>query len=214
MVLPAVCICSITAIMMTLGAVGIIQDVKRIDDPDVIYGVIIFLFFILLAIGYTFHLCARQHPILKIHNEGIWIRIIGTSVQINPLLGCLFGFVLTALLKAVIMAWHVITLQLFRIRIIRLRWENITDIQNEKGTFIMKEAKFVIAGLYEEEYNDFEEEHSLKYYTISYDTGSFGISLDNVAEAVQYFFHHPDARETLPSWQDDDMLHSNKDFVF
>ena len=212
-VLPAVSICCITAIMMLLGAVGIIHNVKSFGDSDVIYGMIIFIFFILLAIALIFRLCALQCPVLKIHREGLWIRTIGTSTRIDPLLGCVLGVVFALLFKAFMMVWSVITLQLFCIRIVRLQWENITDIQDESETLI-KRRKFMIAGLYEKEYNDFSQGFSLEHYTISYDAEDFSVSIAVVNESVQFFLHNPDAREFLPSWQDEETLLGNDTFDF
>ena len=208
-VFPAVGICCLTAIIMALGAIDGGHDVKDFADDDVIYGVIIFIFFILLAVAFTFQICARQRPILKIHKEGLWIRTIGISRRKDSVLGCLlgavFGFALVVLFRAFIMVWHVITLQLFRIRIVRLRWEDITDVQDMQRTFTHN-RKFKIAGWYKKEYNDFEQEFSLEHYGILYDAREFSVPIDNVISAVQFFQYHPDERETLPSWQEEEVL--------
>jgi len=209
-VFPAICICSITAVMILLGLFGIIHGVKSPFDSDVIYGVIIFIFFILLAIAVTFQLCVRQRPILKIYREGLWIRTIWTSSRINPILGCLlgiaFGFILTVLLKTFIMVWHVITLQAFRIQTVRLRWENI-DI-------LPKDSAFTFTGWCEKEYDDFGQDIPLEYCTVDYQADSFGTSIDKVIEGVQFFLHNPDEREMLPSWQEEDSRFGNGTFEF
>jgi len=197
-VFPAVGICCLTAIMMLLGAIGIVRDVKSFGDNDVIYGVIIFAFFILLAIALTFRLCALQRPILKIHKEGLWIRTIMTSDQINPYLGCLLGFFLTSLLRAFTMVLQVITLQLFRIRLVRLRWENIDVVVNMRT--------LEIKGMIDKDEDDFGQETTREHHASIFGTDSFGTSFAAVTESVQFYLHNPDSREMLPSWQEEDIV--------
>jgi hypothetical protein len=95
-----------------------------------------------------------------------------------------------------IMFWQMLTLQMFQIRTVRLRWENIVEAIPPDW------ATFAVAGYYDKDMNDvFEQENSQKYFAVNYRPDSFGTSLKKVIEAVQFYYHNPDARETLPSWE-------------
>ena len=47
------------------------------------------------------------------------------------------------------------------------------------------------------------------WYYIAYGADSFGMPVAQVKEAVFYFQNNPNSRETLPSWQDDEILFGN-----
>jgi len=222
-VLPAFCMCGITAVMMLLGAIGIVQDAKNFHDDDMIPGAIFFVVVTLLTIGLAFQLWSRQRPILKIHKEGLWIRTIGVPARGNSylaylvgiagcVLGGVFGIILLLLIKSLCMLWHVITLKLFQIQIVRLQWENIVDVQAIKSTWT-RNAELTIAGLYGKEYNDFTQEFSLEPYVIAYGESDFYSDIAKVSEAVQYFLRNPDEWATLPSWHDEDLFGSGGVFA-
>ena len=149
-----------------------------------------------LAIASAFRVYALQWPILKIYKEGLWIRTIGTPVKVDPVLGALFGI----LLLIPIMLWQLVTVQMFQTRTVRLRWEDIDTKQTGNWNL-------VIAGrLNEANENSFDPED---WYYIAYGADSFGMPVAQVREAVFYFQNNPDSRETLPSWQDNEILFGN-----
>jgi hypothetical protein len=179
-----------------------IYENDAVEKEAIVGGIIAIIVFVLPAIACTFQLYARQRPILKIYKEGLWIRSIGTSTQISQSIGCLLGgYVVFFILF--IMALQVITLQAFRIQIFRLRWEYITDMPAKKGT-LTQYGELTVDGWYEKDNNEFNQDLTLKHYTTSYGVSSFGTSINKVIETVQFYHHNPDARETLPSWQDEE----------
>jgi hypothetical protein len=182
------------------------------DKEEMIAAIIGISIFMVCLIACAFQVYARQRPILKIHKEGLWIRSIGVPIKYNVFVGCLLGYFVIFLI-AFILVWQLITLQLFRIRIVRLKWENITEWQANKGTFTRKE-QFLIGGWYEKDYHDFEQEFALEPYWGSYESGDFGMAIGKVSEAILFYMHNPDARETLPSWQDDEFTFGNVTFDF
>ena len=159
-----------------------------------------------LVVACIFQVYARQYPALNICREGIETRSIGVPMPSNLIMGCLFALGLWIFVLPFIALWQVVTLQAFRIRTFRWRWENIDAIPTAIGSF-------AIAGYLSKNHHDLEQD-SQEYCSIPYNTDSFGVSIDKVMGAVQFFLHHPDARTELPSWQDEDSLYRNEALDF
>ena len=148
------------------------------------------------AIAFVVQVITRQLPTLIIYQEGIWIRVVETPIQDYPVLQVLQ----LAMFQIVfVMFWRLITGQMFQTPTYRLRWENIETIWTETGTF-------AITGWIDKDRFDFEQDAPLKYLTISCTVDSFGTPIRKVNESVQFFLHNPDAREFLPSWQDEETM--------
>ena len=148
-----------------------------------------------IAIAFAFQVFALQRPILKICKEGLWIRSIGTRYEIDPVLTIL-GFDL--ILIIFIMLWQLMTLQMFRIKVIHWQWDHF-DLLPKYGIFS------VTGWLDKDNKNDFEQGTPVPY-TVSYGADSFSVSIDIVRKTIQFYIHNPDSRETLPSWQDDETM--------
>ena len=94
-----------------------------------------------------------------------------------------------------------------RIRKVRLRWEHVDVIPRQMG--------LDIAGVIDKKIQSDFDETSFERYAVSYGLlHSFGESIAAVNESVQFFLHNPDAREFLPSWQDEETLLGNDTFDF
>jgi hypothetical protein len=148
---------------------------------------IIGLILAILVIAWVFQIFARRQPLLQFYREGIMIRLIGTRMPEY--------FVGIGMIIAVfIIYWQFITLKLFQIRTIHWRWENLEPMLPKKGTLW-------IAG-------ESGKDVPLGYatYSSTYETDPFVKYLDDVIEAVQFYYHNPDQRETLPSWQDEETV--------
>jgi len=162
-------------------------------DIDMLVVVIFFSLFILLFAACVFQIRNRKRPILTICKEGLLIRSLGTPINIDPYLNIMFGFVPIV----IIVFWRLITLQMFRKRTVRLRWENVDVMAGEDGLTI-------IDWFDKENNNDVGRRASLEHYTISYGVYSFRESVGRVGESVQFFLHNSAAREELPSWLNED----------
>jgi len=162
------------------------------------------LFWLFIFVVCAFQVFARQRPLLKIYQEGMEIRAIGAPIYISLFMNVLgFG----TLLFLLIVFCQFITLQMFRIRTIRLRWDNVSVIPTP-GTL-------AIGGWFIKNVNDdFGQETSLEYYAVSYEVASFRVSIGKVSEALLFFLHNPDSRETLPSWQNEETVFGNDAFDF
>jgi hypothetical protein len=148
----------------------------------------------ILVVACAFQTLARLCPVIKIHKEGLRIRTLGTPPYFSVLSLIspvhLLLFIITTIFLFV-------TLQMFRIRKYHLRWEQIESTLLARGTF-------TIAGLcgIENDADDAQETPPV-FRSITYDEDAFGItSVEELNEAIQFFLSNPDARETLPSWQD------------
>jgi len=148
-----------------------------------------------LVIACAFQLYARQYPVLKICQEGIETRTIGVPTPNNLLMGILFALGLWVFILPLIALWQVITFQAFRVQTFHFRWENIDAIPTATGAF-------TINGLVEKNSNDFDHD-TPEYWSIPYGTDSFGVSINKVMGAIQFFLHNPDVWNNLPSWQDE-----------
>ena len=144
--------------------------------------------FLLLIVGtvimtvplvFMYRLYALQRPILKIFREGLEIRTVGTTLP------DIQAWDITHYLTMFILIGQFVTLQMFRTRTVRLRWENIHEMFEGKGVFSL-------AG------------RTDRPFRVSYGCYSFGMPTDEVNEAVQFFLWNADFRETLPSWHDEE----------
>jgi len=152
------------------------------------------LLLIPIAFASSFQVFARQWPILKIHKEGLWVRSIGTHYRIDPALHIIPGLAL--LLIILIMLWQLFTLQMFRTQVIHWRWEDLDIMLPGNGNFS-------IVGWID---GDDSAQIDLKPHTLSYGADAFEMSINIVRDAVQFFHDHPDLRETLPSWRNDENM--------
>ena len=161
----------------------------------------------LLAFVCAFQVLARRRfPFLQIHRKGLEIRTVGVPIYIDPVLH-LLGF--GTFIMFFIALWHLVTLQMFRIRKVRLPWEKMTVIPTSDT--------LAIGGWFDKENgNDFnfEQKPSSEYYAISYDCYSFGIPVAKVSEAVLFFRYNPDSWEVLPNWQDEGTEFGHDTFDF
>ena len=195
---------------LVMGLLAILGN-EQVSDPEAWGGFIIAgLFISLLACACCFQVFARQTPILGIYQEGIIIRTIGSPVLVNNLiLRILCAFGLFIIILPLIGLWKCITLQAFRIRTVRLRWEKVV-------TILPDEKSLTIAGWFEKDHDGgFELDAAPEFYhAVSYDTDSFGISIGKVIEAVVFNAFNPDSREMLPSWHDTEAMLGNDTFDF
>ena len=163
-------------------------------------------FLLPFAIFFTFQIFAMQSPILTIYQEGLGIRAVGgIPVRSHPIL----IFTHIALFQEwLTLLWQLLTLQLFQIRTFYLRWKNINIVANA-GTL-------EIGGLIDKNEYGFGQDTSLEseWHTTFFRVDSFGTPIAAVNESVQFFLHNPDARESLPSWQDEKTLLGNDTFDF
>jgi hypothetical protein len=160
-------------------------------SPDSIADVFFLTLFVLLFSACIFQVYARKRPIFKIYREGLWIRSLGTPISVNLFLNTLCLFIPIIL----IVFWQLITLQVFRVRTVRLHWENVDVMSGE-------DSLTIIDWFNKENLEDFGKHMSMEHYTVSYGAYSFRIPIDKVNEAVQFFLHNPDSRKMLPSWHD------------
>ena len=161
----------------------VMKDSDTRDRRDL--GIVLLVIGMVVApipLVFTYRLYALQWPILKIYREGLEIRIIGTTLPETPAWDVIG---ITQFSTMLILIWQFITLQMFRTRTVRLRWENITEM-------LVGKDFFSIAG------------RADKPVLVSYKKYSFGIPTDAVNEAVQFFLWNADSRETLPSWHDEE----------
>ena len=167
------------------------------------------LVFVSTALACIFQVYARQMPILKIFRDGMVIRSIGVQLRYGSdnLIGQYFWYTTGPIILPRIILWHCISLQAFRIRTFLFRWEDITDLLTNKN-------EFKIEGWCEQNRNDFKREVPLEFWFFLYESHDFGTSIRKVGESVQFFLHNPDARESLPSWQDEETLFGNETFDF
>ena len=194
------------AVWFTMGLSVLLDIDSPKDRPEAIGLLILALFFSPLVIASVFQVCSRQRPILKLYKEGLWIRTVGVPFNVeykHSLVNSLI-LLINPLIFAFIFAFagllQLMTLRMFQIQTTRLRWENIDKAQPER----LEGEAFTITGWCEKENdNDFVQDVPLEHKTISYTVLSFGESLSEVIEAVLFFHHNADARETLPSWQDE-----------
>ena len=182
--LPAIFICA----LVLLSLLGIIESVQAEPNRGAeIQLIVAGLFWLLFFVACAFQLYALQTPCLAISKEGIIIRTIGTPIRFNLILNILFGYL--PLLIGVL--WQ------FRVRLVRLQWEDIDVVVNTRT--------LEINGMIDNDVDDFGRETTREQHTSIFGTDSFGVAFDKVIESVQFFLHNPDAREMLPSWQEDDI---------
>jgi len=182
-----------------LSWLGIIEPLYGEPNPKAEIALMVGgLFCTLFSIACTFHVYALQTPNLTIYKEGLCILVIGTPIRFNPIRNILFGY-LPALLAVLLQ---------FKTRLVRLRWENINIVANA-GTL-------EIGGLIDKDEYNFGQDTSpeSEWHTTFFGVDSFGTPIAKVSESVQFFLHNPDARETLPSWQDEETLLGNDTFDF
>ena len=195
-----------------------LQEIARAHEAGIPLLVIggIFLF---VSAACAFQVLARQFSLLRVYREGIEIRTIGTPIQVDPILHILgFG----SLVMLLIAFWHFVTLQMFRIRTVRLPWETVVVIPTKRT--------LAIAGWFDKENdnsfednpfrgntledNSFEQETSSEYYAVSYDAHSFGTPIGKAIKTVQFFLFSADSRVVLPSWQSEETVLGNETFAF
>ena len=204
-------LCPTVAIWFIIGLAHPLGFELNADFEMGLASMILGLILLLLVLASFFQVFARQTPILKIYREGMMIRIIGTPIPINHDNMYLQIVVHTGgilLLFPLVVLWQCITLQAFRIRTVHLRWENV-EVAWETGILHVK-------GLIDKNMNDVFDQKAASEsdYAVSYYTASFGTPIAAVNESVQFFLHNPDARESLPSWQDEETLFGNDTFDF
>ena len=201
----------------------LVSDMIEQVDPDDPADLWFFILFVgLLSIPTLsvsiFQVYVRQSPILKIYREGIRIREVWTPIQETPFLrvsAYTGGVFLALFFIAFVMLWRFLTLQMFQTRTFYLRWENITDMWAERNErYVEAETLITIVGLIEQDHNDSEQDALVEHKSFSFPTGFFGRPLGIVFEAVDFFGYNPDARETLPSWQNKNILSGNETFDF
>jgi len=186
--------------MGVLFCLGIEQAPRDDSEPG---SILLAGCILMMLVGYCiFQIYFRQRPILKICREGLWIRTIGTPMPRTNIMIILHAQIVIPIW----IFWQCITLQAFRIRTIRLRWENIDMIPPEQYAF-------TLAGWHEKDYNDFDQNAPLEHYAVHYRADSFGVSVNKVIAAVQFFQDNPDERTMLPSWQEE-VLPGNNTFNF
>jgi hypothetical protein len=180
-------------------AIGFLNILKSIPngelDLDKIVGPLIAgtLIAIPAVIG-VFEVIAAQYAIISIHKEGLFFRY-GTSYRFSRFFvfsNIFFVFIPILLITL----WKTITLQFFPKRTSYLRWQHTKSVLLEGGVLL-------IVGRFTTISNDFEQDVPSEHTTFHYSTHYFGEPISKVIEAVQFYYRNPDARETLPSWQDE-----------
>ena len=208
----------LVAIWFVMGIVFLLGIGEPPNGDSALVGGITMMIVALLALPFViesfFLVLARQRPILKIYREGIWIRFLGAE---PPLRLETKGLIQEALLHHVapliflitypVKIWQLLTLKTFQTRIVYLHWEYIEPSNSTQ-------AFYTISGWAKVKNNDFEQDVPMKYLTTSYEGDSFGTALRKVVETIEFFWRNPDTRETLPSWQDEELLIHNDTFGF
>ena len=191
----------------------VLLDIEPYNGMDKLVGIIpvsIGLLYAPMILVCCFQVFARQTPTLKIYQEGMIVRSFGISIRFdsNNLIGQYLWHALGAIYLPLIVLWQCITSQAFRIRTVQLRWENFDVIRwTETGSY-------AISGWSDKDRHDSAQDTPLEHIEISCTADSFGTPIAIVSESVQFFRHNPDARESLPSWQDEDTLLGNETFDF
>jgi hypothetical protein len=199
--------------MCIIGVLCCFDIMKPIaNDPGFIVGtslIIVGLILMHIVIDWAFHVFAKQRPIIRICREGIVLRIIGTLFPSNLIvtLSIILGYGI--ILIPLIVLWRYITLQSFRIRTFRWQWENI-GIDSTKAALVIIDwhEKKRYDNIGQEEYVD------INWKKIIFESHAFKTPIGEVIEAIQFFLHNSDVRETLPSWQDEEALFGNDTFDF
>ncbi len=175
--------------------IGVLVNSPTTSDIEGAIGLIVMgSLLLLLALYCLFQVLACQQPILKIYQEGVKIRTIGSRVampfECSPITFFFLNLIhLPVVVLTFVAAWQIITLKAFRIRAEFVDWACIEITQPEKGSLA------VVAWLKSE--NDETIENPC---TFSYEASSFGMPLDKVYGALLYYYRF---RETLPSWQEE-----------
>lgn len=201
--------------LWTAIGLSVLFDFEFLDEPTNSEEAIALLgvaaLFAPMVIASLFQVFVRQSPTLKIHREGIMIREVWTPIRFASLL---FIPILSSMLwpfaifyAAFVVFFRLFTLQLFRVRIFHLQWEEIETIFPEKNGL-------TIVGWCDKGYNDFEQEIPKDFHSFSYDAGSFGMSINKVSESIQFFWYDSDAREILSSWHREEIPLGNETFGF
>lgn len=181
-----------------LGPLFWLDILKRADGQPGSFGgihmTVIGLLLMPVAILFAFQLLARQWPIIKIYKEGLEIREIGTPIQIDPILSIIgIGFIIIILVAI----WQLITLQIFRTKTSRLRWDEIPYIMKDTGSFTIAVSSS------SETKETFDESGHSPTVHYSYGPDSFSLPTEKVDEIVRHYRYTPGARESLPGWDDD-----------
>ena len=166
--------------------------------------------FMPMVFATIFQVYARQTPIFKMYREGIKVRLLWVPIQGSSRLALiLLSFVppLLVLLFVLTLFWRFVTFRLFRVQTFLLQWEDIVEIQTGYNNL-------TIACWFKNDLDEFEQESTSEIWRFPYEADSFGTSIRKVNESVQFFWDHPDAREFLPSWQDEETLLGNDTFDF
>ena len=134
---------------------------------------------------------------IKVYQEGLQIREIGTPMPIQSLGPLLFipGFNLVVII--LVSFWQLITLQMFHIKTTRLRWEEITNIM--QGTGSLEIAGWSI--LETQEFLDANPHAAFCHFC--YNQNSFSLPTKRVGEIVQHYRLSLNARQLLRCWDDD-----------
>lgn len=200
-----------------MGSLLILGIEQKPDGCDGFALMCMGLVFLLMVFFSIFQVFARQSPILKIYREGIMFRSIGTPfASHNLILGILSSVGGILLAFPLIIFWQCITLQAFRIRTVRWRWENVYIEAEPGGYFWTKPSGgFSISGLIDKDADEYlGQDAPLESFAVSYQGDSFGMSIKKVNEAIFFFLYNPDSRESLPSWQNEETVFGNDAFDF
>lgn len=203
-----------------------LREMERMRNIQMLDNSIFILFFwVLIAcvlwFASVFQVVARQRPVLKFYQEGIQIRSIGIPSRFSlletlPIWGCLmalagpivlFIWFLQLFAYLLVLFFRCITLQTFRIRLVWLRWENL-EMEYET------EKTFTLFGWYEKHRKDYfwwmqkdmTQEADMRFYSVSYQTDSFGKSINEVRTTIEWYINHPESCKTLPSWEDEERV--------
>ncbi|MCL2743626.1 MAG: hypothetical protein FWE67_07230 [Planctomycetaceae bacterium] len=157
-----------------------------------------------MVFSLVFQVYARQTPILKMHREGIKIRVVWTPISSSGLVMYVLWLFppLAFFIYALVMLWRLLSFQLFRIRTFYIPWDDTLEIAKEKNAFT------ITAWNYREE----NTSQVYEYMSFFYCADSFGTSIRKVSESIQFFLHNPDSREFLPNWRDEDTMFGNSTF--
>ena len=187
----------VPAIMSALDCFGVARLFGQ--PPNLVVGILFLLFgfgCMFYAIQGIFHnvhvfyLLVRRMPILQIYREGI----------------CMRRFIAD---QTFCLQWKSIWIDS----------NNSTPESPRSFRFQKAKEQYPIKIMYwhEKERNDGPADREcidIDYEKFTFEPHAFSTPIAKVSESVQFFLHNPDARETLPSWQDEETLLGNDTFDF